>query len=349
MVRKSRILSIDFMKGLLALLMLLAHVISFFVDEDILMSNFIIFSAGNLAFPGFLFCFGYAFYVAYLSKEIKCVYKNILMTTFKILVAYYISGICFELFVAERATSFNTIINVLILNSIPGWSEFLIAFSLISIMSLVFYIPIKIILNKKVVFFVVLFILLATTYFPYSIIKINQIGLLVGTFQFSCFPILQYAPFYLLGMYFAKYKINWKKTILYVSAIFSSPLIVVVAMGDKLPRRFPPTLIWILSPCLFLYLLYILSDYITTKMSGLIIDEILLIGKNTLLYILLSNIFIFSLSTLDIANISLLFGIILTSIIISAIRYILFIIRKDSVKISLKSAYSQSCFLFFLS
>lgn len=51
--------------------------------------------------------------------------------------------------------------------------------------------------------------MVVNTLFPYGAVHIPQLGLLVGTRDFASFPPVQYFPYYLLGILFAKYRIRF--------------------------------------------------------------------------------------------------------------------------------------------
>ncbi|MFV9646290.1 MAG: heparan-alpha-glucosaminide N-acetyltransferase domain-containing protein, partial [Desulfobacterales bacterium] len=95
--RKIRITYLDTTKGMFVLAMVMAHIIQFFGAADPLMK---LFSDGtNLAaFSGFMFCFGYGCYLAYFRKE-KTPRSRMFKNSFKILIAFYISGISYRFFV----------------------------------------------------------------------------------------------------------------------------------------------------------------------------------------------------------------------------------------------------------
>src|SRR5437868_1945961 len=92
----SRVAAIDYMKSFLIIGMILGHTIQFLNTGSNSMVNSLLtrFSGyiNLVTFPGFLFCFGYACYVAYLQKENKEVRLKIFKTAIKILLAYYISA-----------------------------------------------------------------------------------------------------------------------------------------------------------------------------------------------------------------------------------------------------------------
>jgi hypothetical protein len=68
---------------------------------------------------------------------------------------------------------------------IPGWSEFLISFSLIMFIGLLLFHPLRWLSDRKLVFWFVVIVLLFTTFFDYSAVTMNQIGLFIGTMNWK--------------------------------------------------------------------------------------------------------------------------------------------------------------------
>lgn len=289
--------SIDLFKGFLVIGMILVHVMQFFTNKNYSPSSGYIIDIGNIiTFSGFVFCFGYAVQISYMEKSFKEVYLKIIKRILITLAAFYISGIAYRLIVGRSYIIWSTFKNILVLKDIPGWSEFLISFTYFNIATLLLFIPFKKIVNNKNIFFIVIILLLLTCFIPYEKVTISQIGILIGTKKFASFPILQYMPFYILGMYFKKYNIRFNKIILGISFILTViPLYQYISTG-KLPGRFPPSVMWIIAPAFILYIYFLVSK-VLQKYTAFFMPVIML-GQNVLTALLLSNILIFTLSSL---------------------------------------------------
>lgn len=281
--------SIDLMKFVLVIGMILAHVIQFF-GENTYITTFISNYVNMITFSGFLFCFGYVCNIVYLKKDKKSISKNLMRNSIKLLMAFYVSGICYRIFVSVEPFSVVTFLKILVLEDIPGYSEFLISFALLNIGTYMFFNQIKYILNSKY-FILFLIVPLLCTNIPYHLVNENQVGLLIGTTKFPCFPVVQYSIFYFLGMYFQKNKIDFKFKHLILSVFASSILVLYCLKFNQLPSRFPPSLPWILGPMLYLNIYYSTSKLIVKRYE--IYNWINFIGENTLFFLLSSNIIIF--------------------------------------------------------
>jgi len=132
---KMRSSLIDIKKGILVLGMLLAHCIQFFYSGSNLLLKCISEYANLVTFSGFFFCFGYVSWLAYFKKENLPVEK-MLKTAFKCYVAFVLSGVVFKLFVEREGFSYVLVESIILLQDIPGYSEFLISFSVITLLSL---------------------------------------------------------------------------------------------------------------------------------------------------------------------------------------------------------------------
>lgn len=326
---RKRDVKIDIFKGLLVVGMIYCHVLQFFCNTRINPSADVIINIVNvITFSGFVFGFGYTTRIAYLSRDFKDVYLRILNSAFKILVAFYISGIGFRVFVEGKPLNLQTAIKVLTLSDIPGWSEFLISFTLYILLAAILFKPFKALLEKKPLFWAIFGLLFLTTLIPYEMVNSPQLGLLIGTKRFAAFPVLQYMPFYLLGMYFQRYEIQFNLRLFSGAFILTGISIVDIVLNKgALPGRFPPTALWLFSAMLLLYLYYLLSKWMVK--TGPISRFLQLTGQNTLIFLLLSNLTIFSLAgsnSMDPLN--PLTGLAFAVLLVFASRYFIHIIFK---------------------
>ncbi|MGP4039661.1 hypothetical protein ACTWP4_07140 [Gracilibacillus sp. D59] len=289
--------SVDYFKGLLVIGMVYTHVLQFFSDASIFLSIPYITQFFNLiTFSGFVFCFGYVCQLAYYCKPFRSVYKKMFMTGLKTLLAFYLSGIAFQVYVGNQPLDINTIMPILVLQVIPGWSEFLVSFSLIILLGLALFHSFRWMSNRPILFWVVCSLLLLTTWIDYSKVTIPQLGLLIGTTETITFPVVQYLPFYLIGIYFAKYRIGFRWKYLWISSVGTILFIYYLLTRDmQLPDRFPPSIFWIIGPTLILYIYYLFSKVLDRWQKGL--GFLRMMGENVLVYLLLSNMFIFSLDS----------------------------------------------------
>ena len=293
-MKTERDYSIDIFKGLLVIGMVYCHILQFFSDPEVYTGAQRVIDVVNIVtFSGFVFSFGYVGQLAYYSKPLKAVYGRMLSTAVKTLIAFYISGTYYRLFLDRKPLTWSTVKPILLLQDIPGWSEFLVSFSLIMLVGLVLFKPLTWLIERKLIFWVVVLLLLMTTYFPYDKVTVNQLGLLIGTRKFASFPVVQYFPYYLIGMYVARYRLGWNWKLFLGSFVSTGIFIAYVTVKHGLPERFPPSLFWILSSSFLVYLYFLVAKVLTLKMKYT--KFLTVLGQNVLLYLLMSNMMIFTL------------------------------------------------------
>lgn len=293
---KNRDVSLDLFKGILVIAMVYCHTIQFYGDSGLFPIEATWETLINLAaFPGFLFAFGAAVSMAYLDKPLKTVWPRMLLAALRSLGAFYLSGIAFRVLREGRAFSAATVNRVLLLSDIPGWSEFLVAFALFALLSILLFKPLKLLRERPLWVAGVSLLCLAATFLPYERVTIPQIGLLVGTNEFACFPLLQYAPYYLAGIVFASNKKACGAAALIASAVGGA---LALSQGG-LPERFPPSLGWVLLPAGLIAALYLLAWGLAKipfgkweRYSPLI--PLASLGRESLYYLLTTNILLFT-------------------------------------------------------
>ncbi|WP_138495274.1 acyltransferase family protein [Paenibacillus pinistramenti] len=299
--------SIDLFKGLLVAGMVYCHCLQFFSDQQVYPAGQRWIDIINLiTFSGFVFSFGYASQLAYYSKSFRRAAPRMLLTAFKMLVAFWLSGLAYRLFIDGRPLSWAGIRPVLLVEEMPGWSEFLISFAYLTLAGLVLFVPLKWAVRRKAAGFLAAALLLAATYIPYGAIHAVKLGPLIGTRDFASFPAVQYFPYYLLGMLFAKYRIGWDWRVLAGAAAASACFVwkwLAPGEGGVLPERFPPSLWWIIGPALVLYGYYLLARVLgrfqdrwmeRSAHPFYLLQPLEVMGRNVLWFLLLSNMLIFA-------------------------------------------------------
>lgn len=194
--------AIDFMKGVLTVLMVLAHSIQFFVELDNAPAMRIISDYINLTtFSGFVFTFGYVSNFAYLTKAPRERARKLLLNIGRLLIAFYLSSLAFVIFREHADFSLGTVLNILLIRRLAGWSEFLLSFALLMLLCLLSAPAIREL--SLVRFVAILALSLASTFIPFG--SVNPIiGSVIGGTNYSYFPVLQYFGFFVVGVWFAQ-------------------------------------------------------------------------------------------------------------------------------------------------
>ncbi|MCJ8014159.1 acyltransferase [Paenibacillus sp. KQZ6P-2] len=298
MEAKKRERAIDLFKGLLVIGMVYCHTLQFFSDQLVYPDGQRIIDIINLiTFSGFVFSFGYVSQLAYYSKPFRKAAPRMVLTALKTILAFYVSGAAFRIFIDGRELDWETIRPILLIRDMPGWSEFLISFTYLMIIGLVLFVPLRWLAARKALGFAVAGMLLIFTFIPYGSVHLTQLGPLIGTREFASFPVLQYLPYYIAGVLFAKHRITWDWRVLIAAAAASGSFVWrwVSSENQVLPERFPPSVWWIIGSALILYGYYLLSrlmDRIPVSLTPL---EAM--GRNVLWFLVMSNMLIFALKS----------------------------------------------------
>lgn len=310
----SRDQKLDTFKGLLTFLMVYCHVLQFFGDSSLSPQNEYWIQAANLlVFPGFLFAFGQNVQRSYYSNPIIQAASRMLKGALRLYAVFVFSGLGFRVLRENRPLRDSLLRRIILLQDIPGWSEFIIAFAIFFLAALLLYYPMN--KWKGLVFPLLLgmFSLLAA-FVPYGLVNDPRVQLLIGGRGFASFPVAQYLAYFCLGIAFSRMKGQKKPMILLLilcSALSVAGLWRTLSLG-ALPERFPPDIGWLLLPFLPLILLYLLSAGLETvnlplprralgfSSLSLPLSPIRSLGRHSMLHLLLSNLLIFTMAGKDI-------------------------------------------------
>jgi len=276
---------IDILKGLLVIQMIFAHCLQINGTGDYYGISPI---ANTVSFTGFTFCFGFATWKAYFSKsEIK--YVKAIKTSIKCLLAYFISAIFHE--VVRKGSGLSSILDILSFKILAGYSEFLLSFSLMIFIPIVFRRFIDISTNNEISLLIASAACSISTFYhpaaPHPLL-----GSLIGGDNFSYFPVISYFPIFMAGVYTSK---KGRLPLAFCAIGFIS-LAFRLLLDQGNISRFPPSLWWVASSFGGLIFYIILTNTIVRSRIRFLINALKVVGENVLAYLLLSNIIIFTFS-----------------------------------------------------
>ena len=136
---------------------------------------------------------------------------------------------------------------------------------------------------------------LTSTYLPYSMVIIPLLGVFIGTTQFACFPILQYFPYFIIGVYCQKENSFASRKLWFGACLATLASCIYVGYSHEIPVRFPPSLFWILWASAFTMLYYWISSAMGKRLKNSrcrILADVF--GAYTLDYLVISNLMIFT-------------------------------------------------------
>lgn len=214
--------------------------------------------------------------------------KRICRSVARTFIAYYILAFTY-LFFVERNYSINNWLVVLNLSKSVSYSEYLIAFGLTLGLSALIYRPIQFILEQPARFALAILALLLVSSLLTGGIRPAQIAWLVGSVGFSSFPVLQYFPLFLMGMYVARHNL---RPPMWIGLAGMAVFLVYRYTILGLVQRFPPNPAWILGSAFFSLTWYAAARILNHW--DLPARLLATLGENALFYLLASNIMIFA-------------------------------------------------------
>lgn len=293
--------SIDIGRGILTILMVYCHVLQFFADGELFPAVWGIIDIINLTvFQTFVFYFGATAVLAYLNRTYRTALPGMIKTGLRAYGAFVISGVAFRVLRENKAFAPGTVRRVMQLTDIPGWSEFLIAFSGYALLLIVLF-PVFQRIADRPVWALGLGIasLIGAQLIPYGAVSSVRLAIFIGGRQFSYFPVLHYLPFLLAGMVYARGDGALRIRLLMLAAVCAAAGIVLAAINGGLPGRFPPTLGWLLLGAGNTALVVLAGkgiDLLPTAALRWIGDAMAHLGSRSLYYLLASNLVIFTMA-----------------------------------------------------
>lgn len=287
-----RSLPIDVVKGVLTLGMVFAHAIQLLNSEANSVLNGVSQFTNLVSFSGFNFCFGYAAWLAYLSKD-KLPWGPIAKTAAKCYFAFLISGLGFMALMKGEILDSALILKIALVRMVPGYSEFLISFALVIIISGVLAPIVSWCLSEKWRIAVACLICGLFSVVPLGVDHDPYVGLLIGGTEYGYFPVVQYMPLFLLGAYAAKHGLKAGARLLLISVAAVIGYAALIKLQVRV-NRFPPSLIWIVASAALFYVYYCVAAWLSERGPRIFIKYLNLVGQNVLLYLLASNLVIFA-------------------------------------------------------
>ncbi|MED9821000.1 MAG: hypothetical protein U0J65_03090 [Christensenellales bacterium] len=237
--------SVDVGRGLLVVMMIYGHVLQFFGDAQLFPACASVVEIINLTvFPAFVFYFGMTAAMAYLTKPYARALPGMIRMGLRTYAAFVFSGVGFRVLRENKPLAAGTVRRVMTLMDVPGWSEFLMAFALYALLLAVLFKGFVFLSARPRYALAVGAVCVAACAVPYDQTPIWLAPFIGGT-QFSYFPVVQYMPYFLTGMVFAKAEKPVRGRLLLLAAAASGAGMVYVCVRGNLPSRFPPEWAWI--------------------------------------------------------------------------------------------------------
>lgn len=284
----NRAADLDLLKTLLVVGMVGAHVIQLITfrarPEAAIFAEY----ANLVSFSGFLFAFGIGLGLPKPEGRKRSLWRQ-LRPSLLLLLAVYASSFAFALLVDRKKLDPQLILDVVTMQRLFGWSEFLATFFMLSLLTLVARPALLAIGRNPWLLVVATLACLATTFYSTGAI-VPLLPTLVSHNGFANFPLLPYLPWFLLGIWYGSHPVRaWH----FVPALAMSGYLYGVTMQTgQFPNRFPPTILWIVGPAAILLAYLWLCRFVAARVS--LPDVLLTPGRHVLSFLVLSNIGFFA-------------------------------------------------------
>lgn len=292
--------SVDAGRGLLVVMMIYGHVLQFFADTQIFpLAGHLITLINLTVFPAFVFYFGMTASLAYLYKPFRQALPGMARTTSRAYVVFVLSGIGYRVLRENKLFGPGTVRRVMLLTDIPGWSEFLIAFALYGALLMAGFALFRWISGRPCAALVAGALCVACCLIPYERVTVPQLSLLIGGTQFSYFPVVQYMPYFLAGLVYARANRQIRLRLLALAALCTG--LAALCSGGVMPSRFPPQWTYILLSSLPVAAVVLAGHGIALlceKWAPMRIpaNRLLRMGGSSLYYLCSSNLVLFAMA-----------------------------------------------------
>lgn len=242
---------IDLLRTLAIFTMTITHSAIFFHDYSnpviVKLANI----GGDISYSLFLFCFGAAIYYSYLKSPSILKRNAYLKKSLIWVILYYVLIfigmfalyiIPFKLWGEFKPKALELIIKLLTFRYLVEFTEFFITFPIFLLIAILLPKLVRLISTR-------LFLLAIFSLTFYLLASITQnilnapsfVSLFTGYEHLHYFPVLMYASFFMLGIYYAE---NYQKlTLTHLAVTSVSMILITVLLLQKIPfLRFPPTL-----------------------------------------------------------------------------------------------------------
>lgn len=285
------------MKTLLVMGMIIAHVYQLLHDNTSIWLHYFSTYINLVTFSGFFFVFGFLYKNIYFSREEEKAKRSMRKSCYKLLGYYYVSALSFVFLFNDGIHHPILLAKTLIFAYIPGYSEFLLSFFAVNVACLILFRHICNILENNVLWLIFGAVSLCATNFPYEIVPIAALGSIIGSTRSPCFPIIQYGIYFIMGVC----ALNKQGKYLWIigSLILSTIALFIIAKGGGIPKRFPPHFLWISMGLVTTWIYFYGSQWIYDYLPQYIRNCVVLCGKHTIDFLIISNVTLFILSYLQ--------------------------------------------------
>lgn len=281
---KGRAAYLDLLKAILTVGMLFVHLVQLTDSTPAPLAILASLYLNLITFSGFMLAFGIGIG---LSQGSPATLGLRIATPALLYVAYSASSFAYITLVYNAAIGRKETFDVLGLRHLYGYSEFLASFFLLSLVTS-FLRPILFRLSDNAFLLAVcIAVSVIASLIEPSTPDVPIIGTLIGSMNYATFPLIQYMPWFVLGVYYSRQEspVGWKT--------WSAAIVATGAFGyyvvsfHMFPQRFPPSFVWTFGSALPLLIYLQACRWITTLFA--MPNWLLAPGRHVLLFLIASN------------------------------------------------------------
>lgn len=300
--QKARYYMLDLLRGLAVFLMVLAHSVYFFHNRD---NSFILTleTIGNtFCYVAFLLVSGAVSYIAYIHDNNNLIDKKRILKRISILLlSYYLIALFVEIkniISADGFDKFKIILDIILFRLLPSYTEYIVPFIIYPVL-LIFFHKYFSYLSKKIISVLLFSILIYMV--GYGLYQIPIQGyllpwkaLLAGAEGYYRFPIMQYFPVYVFGLYWGRRlttlkNLSEKRKFVGKCSLILFLLLLIISLGgqnfgfffDDIILRWPPApgflFLGLALAFLASYLIYLFKRF---NALPILRDLLLVLGQN---------------------------------------------------------------------
>ena len=285
-----RALSLDLLKTLLVVGMISAHVIQLVTEEPPRWAWIWSDVVNLVTFSGFMLAFGLGVGLSAGRERRRSAGERVL-PVIKMLVAVWFSSFGFLLLVERTPIDGWLVREVMTTEVLFGWSEFLTSFLVLYILLAVARPAFVRVATRPTWLIAACVGALATTMVTTDAYR-PLIGGLVGHRGYPNFPVLSYLPWFLIGIHLGARGHRISAGDIAVGAAATGAFLLYLWQEQRLPERFPPSLLWIIGPGLPLAMYLWTVEQAARRVPRP--DMTLAAGRHVLASLVLSNLLIFA-------------------------------------------------------
>lgn len=294
-VREKRDASLDLLKTLLVCGMIFAHVVQLLGNEALMpiaagpVSDYF----NLITFSGFMLTFGMGVGLGGTGPSKPLLRK--IRPAISILLATYISSLGFVLLVQKQPLSLVLLANLLSLRVLFGYSQFLATFfTLYLVIALAR--PTLVRISSKPWMLAPAIVICAAMTLVATSFRFPLLGTVISSTSFQNFPLASYIAWFLIGVAISLNNGRPRAWLVIAAAAATGSCLWHVGTHGNLPRRFPPSALYVFGPALILFGYVAFARLVArgVRIPGLLVVP----GRRVLTFLVLSNLAIFAMNNL---------------------------------------------------